>query len=159
MGIVEPDKKKSWAVVARTDGYVQQLFVASPGELVEKGAPLLSFYSPDLLTAEREMVMLSRQTDKSSDLLVAAKARLRQWNVSDKQIAELERNGKPGEFFTLQSPFRGVVERVMAAQGANIKTGDILVKIADCRYALINCIRYRLPVNNFSNSMPVAQYG
>jgi Cu(I)/Ag(I) efflux system membrane fusion protein len=131
VGIVEPDKKKSWSFVARTDGYVQQLFVASPGELVEKGAPLLSFYSPDLLTAEREMVMLSRQADKSSDLLTSAKARLRQWNVSGEQIAELERSGKPGEIFTLQSPFRGVVERVMAAQGANIKTGDVLVEVTD----------------------------
>jgi Cu(I)/Ag(I) efflux system membrane fusion protein len=131
VGIVEPDKKKSWSFVARTDGYVQQLFVASPGELVEKGAPLLSFYSPDLLTAEREMVMLSRQADKSSGLLTSAKARLRQWNVSDEQIVELERSGKPGEIFTLQSPFRGVVERVMAAQGTNIKTGDTLVEVAD----------------------------
>jgi len=131
LGIVEADKKRSWSFVARTDGYVQQLFVASPGELVEKGAPLLSFYSPDLLTAERELVLLSRQSGKSGNLLAAAKARLRQWNVSDEQIAALEQGAEPGDLFTLQSPFRGVVERVMAAQGAGVKTGDALVEVAD----------------------------
>lgn len=131
VGIVEPDKKRTWSFAARTDGYVQQLFVASPGELVEKGAPLLSLYSPDLLTAEREMAMLSRQAGKAGGLLAAAKARLRQWNISEEQIAELERSGNPAEILTLESPFRGVVVRVTAAQGAGVKIGDALVEVAD----------------------------
>src|SRR5205809_7413569 len=60
VGTVEPDLQKHWAFVARVDGYVQQLFVTSAGQIVDKDEPLLSIYSPDLATTERELVMLLR---------------------------------------------------------------------------------------------------
>src|SRR5256885_4228543 len=104
VGTVEPDLQRHWAFVARVDGYVQELFVPSAGQVVEKDAPLLSIYSPDLFTTERELVMLLRMRDeaKSKDaritperLIAAAESRLRQWNITDEQIAEIERNRKP----------------------------------------------------------------
>src|SRR5438270_13724931 len=60
VGTVEPDLQKHWAFVARVDGYVKELFVPSAGQLVEKDAPLMSIYSPDLFTTERELLMLVR---------------------------------------------------------------------------------------------------
>jgi Cu(I)/Ag(I) efflux system membrane fusion protein len=126
--------------VARVDGYVQQLFVTSPGELVEKDQPLLSIYSPDLVTTERELVMLLRMRDEAHTketretperLITAAESRLRQWNVTDDQIAVLEKTRKPNEYLTLRSPFRGIVSEVAAHQGVNVKMGDHLVDVAD----------------------------
>ncbi|MGH8101037.1 MAG: efflux RND transporter periplasmic adaptor subunit [Chthoniobacterales bacterium] len=140
VGTVEPDLQKHWAFVARVDGYVQELFVTSAGQLVEKDAPLMSIYSPDLFTTERELVMLLRMRDEAKAkearttperLIAAAESRLRQWNVTDEQIAELERTRKPTETFTLRSPFRGVVQEVPAHQGVNVKMGDHLIDIAD----------------------------
>src|SRR5438094_8030487 len=60
VGTVEPDLQKHWAFVSRVDGYVKELFVPSAGQVVEKNAPLMSIYSPDLFTTERELVMLLR---------------------------------------------------------------------------------------------------
>src|SRR5437773_3420551 len=140
VGMVEPNLQKHWAFVARVDGYVQELFVPSAGQVVHKGAPLMSIYSPDLFTTERELVMLLRMRDeaKSKDaritperLIVAAESRLRQWNITDEQIAEIERKGHPDETLTLRSPFRGVVQEVPARQGVNVKVGDHLIDIAD----------------------------
>ncbi len=140
VGMVEPDMQKHWAFVARVNGYVQELFVPSAGQVVEKDAPLISIYSPDLLTTERELVMLLRMRDeaKSKDarttperLIAAAESRLRQWNVTDEQIVEIERKRAPSETLTLRSPFRGVVQEVPAHQGVNVKVGDHLIDIAD----------------------------
>ncbi|HEV2966189.1 MAG TPA: efflux RND transporter periplasmic adaptor subunit [Chthoniobacterales bacterium] len=140
VGTVEPDMQKHWAFVARVDGYVKELFVPSAGQLVEKDAPLMSIYSPDLFTTERELVMLVRMRDeaKSKDaratperLIGAAESRLRQWNITDEQIAEIERKRQPEETLTLRSPFRGVVQEVPAHQGVNVKVGDHLIDIAD----------------------------
>ena len=58
VGIVAPDKKRRWEFVARAEGYVQTLHVTSPGEPVAEGQPLLTIYSPELSTAEREAVNL-----------------------------------------------------------------------------------------------------
>ena len=65
--MIVPDKTRNWQFVSRVDGYVQKLHVTSPGELVEKDAPLLSIYSPDLLTSEREFVELLRMRDRGED--------------------------------------------------------------------------------------------
>jgi Cu(I)/Ag(I) efflux system membrane fusion protein len=64
-------------------------------------------------------------------LIAAAESRLRQWNITDQQIAELEQKRQPSEALTLRSPFRGVVQEVPAHQGVNVKVGDHLIDIAD----------------------------
>jgi membrane fusion protein, copper/silver efflux system len=140
VGAVEPDLQKHWAFVARADGYVQELVVASVGQIVEKDEPLLSIYSPELATTARELVMLLRMRDEARTpaaretpqrLIVAAEARLRQWNITPEQIAELEKSRTATEVITLHSPFRGVVQELPAHQGVAVKVGDHLVDVAD----------------------------
>jgi len=140
VGLIVPDKTRNWQFVSRVDGYVQKLDVTAPGELVEKDAPLLSIYSPDLLTSEGEFVELLRMRDqaKSKDaretpqhLIESAKRRLRLWNVTEEQIAELEKTRNASDTLTLLSPFRGVVQSVPIEQGKSVKVGDMLVEVAD----------------------------
>jgi len=64
-------------------------------------------------------------------LIESAKQRLRLWNVTEGQIAELERTRKAQENLTLLSPFRGTVQSVPAEQGKAVKVGDMLVEVAD----------------------------
>jgi RND family efflux transporter MFP subunit len=140
VGLIVPDKTRNWQFVSRVDSYVQKLDITVPGELVEKDAPLLSIYSPDLFSSEREFVELLRMRDqaKSKDaretpqrLIESAKRRLQLWNVTEQQIADLEKTRKASDTLTLLSPFRGVVQSVPVEQGKNVKVGDMLVEVAD----------------------------
>ena len=138
VGILESDPAKSFDYVARVDGYVQELKVSSPGEQVLDGQPLLTIYSPDLRSTEQELVNLLNDRDRgggsrgSSDQLIdASKRRLKLWNVSDQEIAELEKSRKPSDQLILRSPFDGVVNGVMGRPGMNVKTGDKLVSVLD----------------------------
>jgi membrane fusion protein, copper/silver efflux system len=140
VGLIVPDRSRNWQFVSRVDGYVQKLNVTSPGQVVEKDAPLLSIYSPDLLSSEREFVELLRMRDeaKTKDaretplrLIESAIRRLQLWNVMPEQVAELERTRKASDTLTLLSPFRGVVQSVPVEQGKNVKVGDMLVEVAD----------------------------
>jgi len=140
VGLIVPDKTRNWQFVSRVDGYVQKLQVTGPGEVVDKNAPLMSIYSPDLLSSEREFVELLRMRDeaKSKDaretpqrLIESAKRRLQLWNVTEQQIAELEKTRKASDTLTLFSPFRGIVQSVPVEQGKNVKIGDMLVEVAD----------------------------
>src|SRR2546423_6070039 len=140
VGLIVPDKTRNWQFVSRVDGYVQKLDVTAPGELVEKDAALLSIYSPDLFSSEREFVELLRMRDQAKSkearetpqrLIESAKRRLQLWNVTEQQIAELEKTRKASDTLTLLSPFRGVVQSVPLEQGKNVKVGDMLVEVAD----------------------------
>jgi Cu(I)/Ag(I) efflux system membrane fusion protein len=143
VGMVAYDKQRHWDYVTRVEGYVKELFVFSRGEMVEKNAPLLTIYSPDLLTTQNEFVDLLKARDdaqvkggnavleSTGRLVESAKQRLRLWNISDDQIAELEKTRKPSETLTLRSPFKGVVQDIAVDQGRRVMTGDHLVDIAD----------------------------
>src|SRR5438067_7696812 len=140
VGMIVPDRSRNWQFVSRVDGYVQKLNVTSPGEIVEKDAPILAIYSPDLLTSEREFVELLRMRDqaKSKDaretpqrLIESARRRLQLWNITEQQVAELEKTRKASDTLTLLSPFRGVVQSVPVEQGKSVKMGDMLVEVAD----------------------------
>ena len=113
VGLIVPDRSRNWQFVSRVDGYVQKLNVTSPGQVVDKDAPLLSIYSPDLLTSEREFVALLRMRDqaKTKDaretpqrLIESAKRRLQLWNMMPEQVAELEKTRKASDTLTLLSP-------------------------------------------------------
>src|SRR5438552_2002088 len=140
VGMVVPDKGRNWQFVSRVDGYIQKLHVTAPGEIVEKDVPLLSIYSPDLLSTEREFVELLRMRDEAKTpaaretpdrLIQSAKRRLQLWNVTEDQINELQKNRRASETLTLLSPFRGVVQSVPVEQGKSVKVGDLLVEVAD----------------------------
>ena len=143
VGMVAYDKQRHWDYVTRVEGYVKQLFVFSRGELVEKDAPILTIYSPDLLTTQNEFVDVLKMRDEAKakgnqavlhsteKLVESAKQRLNLWNISEKEIAELEQTRKPQEFLTLFSPFKGVVQDIGVDQGRRVTMGDHLVDIAD----------------------------
>src|SRR5437588_6370291 len=64
-------------------------------------------------------------------MISASETRLRQWNITPEQIAELEKSRTATEVITLRSPFRGVVQELPAHQGVAVKVGDHLVDVAD----------------------------
>jgi Cu(I)/Ag(I) efflux system membrane fusion protein len=138
VGILEPDTSRMFDYVARVDGYVQELKVNSPGQQVSQGQPLITIYSPDLRSTEQQLVNLLNDRDRGGtsrasvdQLIDASKMRLKLWNVSDREIAELEKTRRPSNELVLRSPFDGVVDEVMGRPGMNVKTGDKLVSVLD----------------------------
>jgi Cu(I)/Ag(I) efflux system membrane fusion protein len=143
VGTVAATTAKHWDYVARVDGYVHDLKVSAPGDRVAKGQALMDLYSPDLVATENEFVDLLRlraggrrdqnasTTANAEHLLAGARARLRQWNISEAQIDAIERAGKADEYLTLESPFDGVVEDVPVHQGRHVAVGDHLVDLVD----------------------------
>lgn len=143
VGQVTYDERRHWTYVARVEGYVKKLSVFSRGQMVEKDAPLISIYSPDLLTTQNEFVDLLKMRDdarargimalfSSTDRLVdSARERMRLWNITDEQIRVLEKSRAPQETLELKSPFRGVVQDLAVDQGRKVMPGDRLVDVAD----------------------------
>jgi Cu(I)/Ag(I) efflux system membrane fusion protein len=149
VGTVAIDMQRHWEYVARVDGYVHELKVFSPGEVVEKGQVLMDIYSPDLTATQDEFLDLLAMRDKARQsgssatqenaehLLSSARKRLNQWNLTGSQIDQLATSRKADEFLTLTSPFRGLVEAVPVDQGRRIMIGDHLVDVADLSHVWV----------------------
>ncbi len=142
VGKVAPDTQRVWRVVARAGGYVQDLGVSSSGEVVKKGQVLLTLYSPELLTTQRELIDLLAMRDRSpkgphsaradaQGLIKSAERRLQLWNITEEQIAKIEQTRQAEESLPILSKVDGIVQTLPVTQGMTIAPGNTLVDVAD----------------------------
>jgi len=167
VGMAAYDKQRHWDYVTRVEGYVKKLFVFSRGELIEKDAPILTIYSPDLLATQNEFVDVLKMRDEArakgnqavlqstEKLVESAKQRLNLWNISDKEIAELEKSRQPQEHLTLYSPFNGVVQDIGVDQGRKVMGGEHLVDIADLSVVWVWAQFYQDELPMLKKGLPV----
>jgi len=167
VGTVAYDKQRQWDYVTRVEGYVQKLDVFSPGEFVEKGAPLLTIYSPELYTAQKEFVDALTMQDgarakdqpdvqRSAEQLVqSGRQRLRLWNIEESQIAELEKTRQPQQTLDLRSPFKGVVQDLSVDQGRRLAVGDKVVEVADSSVVWVWAQFYQEDLSMLKKGLPV----
>jgi len=141
-GIVDYDERKVFDVNTKFEGWIEKLFVNYTGRLVNKGEPLFTIYSPELVSAEEEYLLSIKnreigkesglpQIKASSEALVeSAKKRLKLWDITEEQIRQIEA-GTIQKTLTIYSPYSGVVTEKMAQEGMKIMPGESLYKIAD----------------------------
>ncbi len=142
-GVVTFDETRITDVAPKFGGFVDRLYVNATGQQVRAGQPLLDIYSPDVLAAEQELLLagnLQRTMGQSAvpgvpgntgDLVDAAKRRLALWDVSDAQVAEILRTGRPRRTLTLYAPSSGVVVDKKVVQGQATAPGQSLYTITD----------------------------
>jgi Cu(I)/Ag(I) efflux system membrane fusion protein len=144
VGKVDVDETRLAFVNTKVAGWVKKLYIDYTGQKVVKGQPLLSIYSPDLVTAQEEYLLALRSQGAAAapggfsevaasqqSLIDSAKRRLFLWDITEEQIAELEKSGKPKTDITLQAPLDGIVIEKMVLEGAYVMPGMNLYKIAD----------------------------
>ncbi len=142
-GVVTFDETKMAQVAPKFGGFIERLFVNSTGQQVQRGQPMLSIYSPELVAAQQELLLagqLDRNIGKSSvpgvaggttDLADASRRRLRLWDISEAQINDILRSGRVRRTLTLYAPVSGIVVDKKVLQGQAITSGEELYTIAD----------------------------
>jgi hypothetical protein len=120
-GKVAFDETRIQHIHTKVEGWIDQVFVDYTGQVVRKGQPLMTIYSPDMLASQRELLLaanaketlknnpLPTAFDQSESLLQAARRRLELWDLSGAQIDEVLKTGQPIKNVTLYSPIGGYV--------------------------------------------------
>ncbi|MDD5223780.1 MAG: efflux RND transporter periplasmic adaptor subunit [bacterium] len=143
VGWVDYREPSLFTVNAKFEGWAEKLYVDYTGQLVKKGQPLLEIYSPELVSAQ-EVYLLARKAGRvtsgsvsdedkgdNASFLAASRRKLELWDISNAQIAGLEKSGVAKKTLTLNSPGAGFVIEKGVSQGDKIMSGQELYKIAD----------------------------
>jgi len=160
VGKVDYDERKVAHVHTRIDGWIKQIFANYTGQLVKKNQPLFTLYSPELVATQEEYLLALRARQRLGDspfadvaagsagLLEAARRRLQLWEVSEGQIAELERSGKPLLEVSILSHSDGFVVEKQALEGMRVEAGEDLYTLADLAdvWVLADLYEYELPL-------------
>lgn len=136
-GRFEANEQLMTAVSPKVDGWVERLHVNYEGDRVRKGQPLLTIYSPELVSTQEEYLLALRNaerlggSDDAQRLVDAARRRLAYWDISEEQIERLEATGEPTKTLTLHAPASGTVSNKNVTEGERIQAGQTLMHLSD----------------------------
>jgi membrane fusion protein, copper/silver efflux system len=130
-GKVQADERLLQSQVAHFPGRIEKLMVNFTGEPVHKGQTLVVIYSPELVTAQQELLEAIKTKQSQPEIYDAAKEKLRQWMLTESQIANIERSGSVQNNFEVASNTTGIVTARRVNNGDHISEGTVLYDIAD----------------------------
>lgn len=142
VGLVTFDETRVKTISPKVEGWIEHLLVNYTGQLVARGQPLLTIYSPMLVTAQEELLLAKRlrgdvregtsdARNSADDLIVSARRRLSYWDISPSEVSAIESSGQIRKTMTLRSPVSGYVLEKNLLEGQRVMMGDALYKVAD----------------------------
>ena len=130
-GKVQIDERNSYSQSTHIPGRIEQLSINFTGERVQRGQTLATVYSPEMVTAQEELLQAARIRESQPELFQAAKEKLRNWRIGDAQIERILANNTPIQRFPITADVAGVVTEKMVNLGDYVERGMPLYQIAD----------------------------
>lgn len=134
-GVVEVNEQTRQKISARFAGRIEKLFVNYTGAKVKRGAPLLSIYSPELITLQQELITNQKNAKSGRDfdmrVFEASKRKLRLLGFSKWELQNILTSKRPMEKLVVRAPREGTVLKLLVTEGGYVKEGTPLVEVAD----------------------------
>ncbi|HEY5177020.1 MAG TPA: efflux RND transporter periplasmic adaptor subunit [Terriglobales bacterium] len=153
------DETKITHIHVKVSGWIDKVYVDYVGQLVKKGQPLFTLYSPDLVATQEEYLIAKRGqaalgsspfqevSDGSNSLFRAARDRLKLWDISDEQIKKLDETGEVTKNLIFYSPTTGFVTDRKAFPQTSVTSDTELYTISDLStiWANLDVYEYEVP--------------
>jgi RND family efflux transporter MFP subunit len=134
VGAIDYNETALEDVTTKIKGWIEKLYVNATGQQVHRGDPLFEIYSPELYSAQREYLLAMDQGTKAAanaSLAASALTKLKFYDISAEQIAELQRTGQPTKTLRILAPMDGFVVEKMVVQGQMVDPGMKIFRLAD----------------------------
>jgi len=122
-------EKQNYSLSAHFPGRIENLRLNYTGEYVRKGQVIAILYSPELLTAQEELLQAYNDREMQPSLFEAAKEKLKNWKLNDAQIEKIIDLGRPREQFEIMADFSGYVTEKKVNEGEYVKQGQSLFQL------------------------------
>ncbi len=154
VGKIDYDETRLATISAWVPGRLDRLFVDYTGVPVRKGDHLVTIYSPELLTAQEELIQAAQSAREAQErgqselrrvaqmTVEAAREKLRLWGLTPAQIEEIERRQTPSDQVTIYAPIAGIVVQKHAVEGVYVQTGSPIYTIADLSHLWVKLDAY-----------------
>ncbi len=135
VGVVDYDETTLGEVTTKFKGWIEKLHVNATGQLVMRGDPLFEIYSPDLYSAQVEYLLAASSatngTPGAEGIRTSALTKLKFYDISDGQIAELEKMRQPQKTMRILAPQDGFVVEKNVTEGQMVDAGMKIYRLAN----------------------------
>jgi Cu(I)/Ag(I) efflux system membrane fusion protein len=161
---VSVDETRVHKVNVKFGGFVERVQADFVGQVVQRGEPLFTIYSPELLAAQEELLLALRTqqalasakglASDGSDLLDAARRKLQLWDVPAATVARIEQTGQAERAIAVVSPTSGVVTKKEVVPGMRIEAGGMPYEIWDLSSVWVLADVYETDLRNVKVGAP-----
>lgn len=153
VGYVTYDENQLVHMHPRVEGWVETLYVKASGDPVEKGEPVYSLYSPQLVAAQEELLIALSRNNKG--LIQAAQDRLRALHLSEDIISDIKSSKKIKNTVTFYAPQSGVINNLNIREGFFVKPGLTLLSIANLDSVWVEAEIFERQAHGVQAGLPV----
>ena len=148
------DERRATTTTARVAGRLDRFYVDYTGTFVRKGDHIAEVYSPQLLVAQKELILAVQGFNRVKDsgqpaaidtqrrVLSGVREKLRLLELTQPQIDRIEQQSAPSDHITLYAPMDGIVTHRNVSEGDYVKTGQPLFAVADLKSLWLNAEAY-----------------
>ncbi len=154
-GKIVENEEANAVQVSYFSGRIESLNVSFTGEEVRKGQLLATVYSPELYTAQQELITAASLKESQPALYNAVRNKLKLWKLSENQINQIETSGKVKENVPVFATVSGTVSDKLVEQGDYIKQGQPLLKIANLQTVWANFDVYESQMSLFKKGQNI----
>ncbi len=130
-GQIQADERLLLSQAAHFPGRIEQLLINVTGEQVKEGQLIARIYSPELITAQKELLEAVSMKETYPGILEAAREKLRNWKLSGEQIQNIETSGNITSSFNIYANNSGIVISRKVSEGDYVGKGEVLFELAD----------------------------
>lgn len=134
-GQIHPDERFTHTLSLRFEGWVERTHIHTIGEKVSKGDLLFEMYSPEVLTAQQELLI-------SSELRQISRRKLSLLGLSKSWIQRVIDSGRAQEFIPIRAPIDGTILKAAVQDGVALGAGDPALSIGDLHHVWLDVETY-----------------
>jgi Cu(I)/Ag(I) efflux system membrane fusion protein len=151
-GMVFHDETRLVSLTSRVDGRIDKVLVDFTGLAVNTGDPVVTVWSRTLITSQIELFETIRSPEFDESVVKGAEEKLKQFGLTDNQIAKIRREKVPDLYITLRSPINGIVMKKNVNLGDFVKEGTVMYEIADLSKVWVK-------LDAYETDLPLIRYG
>jgi Cu(I)/Ag(I) efflux system membrane fusion protein len=125
LGNIAYDTRQVGSISARVSGRIEKLYVRYRYQKINKGQKILDIYSPELLTAQQNLLFLVKNDTANTAFIDAAKEKLRLLGMSNEQLQQVIQSGKPSLTIAVYSNYSGHVHEAYNGSGMSSDPGNM----------------------------------
>lgn len=130
-GKVQADERARQTMSSHIPGRIERLDLNYTGEPVQKGQVIGTVYSPELVTAQNELLQALQMGESGKALADAARNKLKQWKLTDEQVRGIAESGQAVSNFPIISSLSGIVLSKRVNEGDYVSQGSPLYDVSD----------------------------
>ena len=154
-GKIRENEDKIAVQTAHFGGRIEKLYYKSEGEYIKKGSLLALIYSPELVTAQNELIQALEVKEEQPELYNSVRKKLLNWKLTEEQVNKIERTKGIITNFEMYASVNGTITKKYVEEGDHVSEGSKMFEVLGLETVWAEFDVFERDIANIKKGTPV----